>query len=372
MNKELTIVITGGGTGGHVFPAIAVAQVLKNDESVKRLVYIGNPDNMEKEAALVEKIEFFPVNISGMPRKCPFRLMLWLLKLFFAINRSLKHLSIIRPDVVFGTGGYVSGPVIIAASIMKIPYVIHDCDAHPGIVSRFAAKKASGVSVSFEKAKNYLKSNNIYLFGNPLRSGFNKISREDARIELGIDPEKKTLLVMGGSQGAKSINNAMIGAIRSLLENYDIQVIHQTGKKNFQDYIKDLCKIFPGYFEYKSYLVSPFFNNMECVYAAADLAVSRSGSLSISELNLNSLPSILIPYPYAAADHQKFNAIAIEDAGASIMLPDKECTSEKIIELITELIFNDKMLDLMKNANQALARPDAVNNIVNLIKNCAK
>lgn len=369
-DKKISVVITGGGTGGHIFPAVAVAQKLKQDSEVEKISYIGCGKNMEKNIAIAENIDFYSINISGMPRVKSLKLIMWFFQLFFAIIQAGLHLKKLKPDVVFGTGGYVSGPVLLAAKVLNIPFVIHDPDAHPGIVNKFLSKWAVTVSVAFEQAKSHLKSKNIILNGNPIRENFLCINKYDALSELGLSSDKKTVLIMGGSQGASSINNAFLEASVNLI-NKGFQIIHQTGSKNFDEYVIKLKQKYPEMLNNNSYLVMPFFNNMEVILNASDIAISRAGSLSISELNLCGLPSILVPYPYAAADHQRYNARAMEEAGASIFLEDSDCTQAKFVELISEILDNPQKLEQMKNINKALSKPDATKNIVKIIKESA-
>lgn len=374
--KKLKILITGGGTGGHIFPAIAVAQKLKQDEDVEKIFYIGCKKNMEKNIAIKANLDFYSINVSGMPRKININAVIKLIEAGFATLKSIYYLLKLKPDVVFGTGGYVTGPVLFAASLLKIPFVIHDPDAHPGIVNRLMASKASAVSTAFEQAKSYLKSDNIILNGNPVRAELLETSKETASAELNFDPKKKTIFVTGGSQGAKTINDALLGALHVLI-NKGFQIIHQTGAKNYDEYIKAFDKKYPKIFNNETvfnphaYTVKPFFDNMAIPLNVADLAISRAGSLSISELNLCGLPSILIPYPYAAADHQRFNAKAMKEAGASIFLEDADCNSEKLTEIIFEFFNNPDTLEKMKNACKSSAKPDATGSIIRILKETA-
>ena len=365
--KKIKVLIAGGGTGGHIFPAIAVAQKLKQDNDIEKIFYVGCNKNMEKNIVHEENIDFYSISISGMPRKTSLKFIKWFIELGFATIKSIYYISKLKPDVVFGTGGYVSGPVLLAARILNIPFVIHDPDAHPGIVNKFMSKWASAVSISFEQAKPHLKSKNIILNGNPIRSKFLQINKEDALKELQLSPNKKTILVIGGSQGAQAINNALLDATPNLI-NQGFQVIHQTGAKNYDKYAEELTIKHPKMINNPYYIVKPFFNNMEIPLNAADLAVSRAGSLSISELNLCGLPSILVPYPYAAANHQRFNAKAMEEAGASVYLEDSECNSLKLLELILDILNNPEKLEHMKLSNKKLAKPQATENIIKILK----
>lgn len=366
-NNKFKIVITGGGTGGHIYPALAVAQTLKNDNDVEKIYYIGCNRNMESKIIPKEGFEFYSISISGMPRKHFVGLFKWTIELLHSTIQSLAHLIKLKPDVVFGTGGYVSGPVLIAASLLKIPFIIHDSDAHPGIVSRAMSPFAKAVSVSFESAKKYMKSNNTIVNGNPIRSNLNKIDKEEACNKLNLSSNKKTIFVMGGSQGAKSINNAIAEIIKNLITNENFQVIHQTGAKNFDSFKETLAQQWPEYIDSQDYIVQPFFECMELPYAASDLAICRAGSLSLSELNLVGLPSILIPYPYAAADHQRYNAKAMEKANASLYLDDTECNGTNLLNKIHEAFECDNITK-MKNENLKLAKPDATCNIIKIIK----
>jgi len=369
-DKKIKVLITGGGTGGHIYPAIAVAQKLKQDIDIEKIFYIGCKKNMEKDIVLAENIDFYSINVSGMPRIKSMKLIKWFIELGFATIKSVFYISKLKPDVVFGTGGYVSGPVLLAAKILNIPFVIHDPDAYPGIVNKFMAKWASAVSISFEQAKSHLKSKNIMLNGNPIRANFLRVSKDEALKELNLDNDKKTILIIGGSQGARNINNALLDAVPDLI-NQGFQIIHQTGVKNYDKYIEELAQKHPEMTNNPCYIVKPFFNSMEIPLNAADLAISRAGSLSISELNLCGLPSILVPYPYAAADHQRFNARAMEEANASIYLEDSECNSDKIFELILYIFNNPKKFEQMKNSNQKMAKPQATEAIIKILKEFA-
>lgn len=372
MRREgISVVLTGGGTGGHIYPAVAVAEMLKKDPEITNLYYIGCARNPEKDIASRERIDFYSLNVSGMPRKPGLKLLFWLIELFIAIFGAAGYLLKLKPDVVFGTGGYVTGPVLMAAWVLGVPYVIHDPDAHPGIVNKFMSRGAKSVSLAFEEAKKYIKNNNINVWGNPIRGSLSSIDKNTALQELGLSPDRKTILAIGGSQGAKTINDALGGAVSVLVKEMDYQIIHQTGKKNFDEYIRDFYEKHPEMRDNSAYIARPYFDDMSLPLKAADMAVSRAGSLSISELSLCELPSVLIPYPYAAADHQRFNARAMENSGAALYLEDAECTSERLIELICFILSDPEKLKRMQEVNKTLARPDSAENIARELKRVA-
>ena len=358
--------ITGGGTGGHIYPAVAVADFLNKDDKNK-IYYIGNPKNLEYEVVKQKGYDFLGVNVHAMPRKLSFKLFVWVLQLFMAVLQAMYYISVYKPNVVFGTGGYVSAPALIAAKILKVPFVMHDCDTNPGLVTRKLAPWASSVSLAFGSAQVYIKNENCYVNGNPIREKFKTLTKEQARKDLGL-ADKMTVCIMGGSQGAKSINITAVEILKTLSQNYNTQVIFQTGKKNY-DYVKlKLSKIYPEYEKDKNLLVKPYFNDMVTVLKASDIAVSRAGSLSISELCASSVATIFVPYPHAAADHQRKNARVMEENGAGLYIEDSDVTSKRLLNLITDLINNSEKLSLIRQNAQKLARLNATDDIVKQIK----
>lgn len=370
-NTKKTYFVTGGGTGGHVYPAIAIAKELRNDPSTQKVYYVGNPNNLEAKIAQEEGFEFLPVDITSMPRKINFDFLKWGFKLDKATWKALFYIFKYKPDAVFGTGGYVSAPAIMGAILSKTPYMIHDSDAHPGIVSRYVSKYAKKISLAFEDAKKYIDNPNIEIFGNPIKQEFFSITKEEARKELNLD-KKLTLLVMGGSQGAMNINHTTANCLKYFVEKLKINVILQTGAKNYDSTIDHIIKIFPDYSKSSSIIVRPYFNNMAIPLRAADIAISRSGSLSLSEIAAVEIPSILVPFPYAAADHQRINARCCENAGASIYIDDFELCKATLEKAITELVNSPEKLADMAKAAKKLSKPYAAKQITEALKKIAE
>ena len=359
--------ITGGGTGGHIYPAIAVADAIKDD----KIFYVGNPKNLEYDIVKQKGYKFLPVNVHGMPRKIGFELFKWVFQLDFAVLKSVYYILKYKPDAVFGTGGYVSAPALIAAKILNIPYMMHDCDAQPGLVSRRLAPYAACVSVAFESAKSVLSNNNCQINGNPIRSDFKTLSKSEARAKMNIS-DKLTLCIMGGSQGARSINDASVEIIKRLTNDLGLQVIFQTGKKNFEHVIEQLLKVYPDYEQDKNLIVKPYFDNMAVVLKASDIAVSRSGSLSIFEICASSIAPIYVPYPHAAADHQRKNARYMVDKGAGVYIDDNDINSTNLYNAIEELVNNPDKLSKLQNNSYSLAHLDGTEKIVEQLKNIIK
>lgn len=360
MSKK-TYFITGGGTGGHIYPAVAVA-----DELVKEgqnIYYVGNPKNLEFDIITQKGYNFLPVNVHGMPRKLGGSIIVWGFQLLFAVIKSIFYILKYKPDAVFGTGGYVSAPAMIAAKILGKPYMMHDCDAQPGLVTRKLAPYACAVSVAFESANKFIKNKNFYVNGNPIRPQFKTLSKEEARNTLGLS-NKLTLCIMGGSQGARTINDASVFMIKKLSKEYDIQIIFQTGKKNFARVIEQILRTYPDYEADKNLIIKPYFDDMVTVLKASDIAVSRAGSLSLSEIEAAGLASILVPYPHAAADHQRKNAKYMVEKGASLYLEDNETDEKHLGELLEELIKNPNKLHSLQEGALKLAKYDGVNKIV--------
>ncbi|MCD8024649.1 MAG: undecaprenyldiphospho-muramoylpentapeptide beta-N-acetylglucosaminyltransferase [Candidatus Gastranaerophilales bacterium] len=325
MNKDISEIIffiTGGGTGGHIYPAVSVIdELISGGAKKENIFYIGNKKNQEYKIALDRGYNFLSTSVSGMPRKFSFKFLNWLFCLFISILKSFYFIFKYKPDVIFATGGYVCAPVLFAGRFLKIPYVLHDGDCFPGITTRAFAKSAKAVNLAFSDADKYIKSAKIYHYNNPVRSSFFYKTRENARMELGIKDEF-LILIMGGSQGAKSLNEASIEFINQYRDKTGIKIILQTGKKNYEE-VANKLKI-PD-----NTRIEPYFDDMSIPILAADLIVSRAGSISISEILSARVPSILVPYPYAASDHQRINARKIENQGAAIYLEDSDLSSLK-------------------------------------------
>ena len=365
--KKNVYFITGGGTGGHIYPAIAVCNALSKDHQTKEIYYIGNPDNLEHEVVEKAGYKFLGVKVSGMPRKFGFKFIFWFIQLQFAIFKALYYIKKYKPHAVFGTGGYVSAPALFAAGLDGTPFMLHDSDAKPGIVSRYLAPNAKCVSLAFEISQKFIESNNININGNPIREEFKTLTKQEARERLVIK-DKTTLCIMGGSQGAKSVNNAAVEIIKKLSQEDNLQIIFQTGKRNYEKVYFKLKKAYPEFENDRNLIVKPYFEDMVTVLKASDIAVSRAGSLSLSELCACGIASVLIPYPHAAADHQRKNAKFMVEKRAALYLEDADTTKDTLLIAIEKLLNNPEKLKMIQQNALALAKPDATKNIVEQLK----
>ena len=360
-----TFFVTGGGTGGHIYPAIAIADELLKEGKV---YYIGNPYNMEYVLTVEKGYRFLPVFIKGMPRKISFKFLPWITGLIFSTIKCFTYITRYKPDVVFATGGYIAAPMLIACRIMKVPYILHDCDARPGLVTRKFAPHAKAVTLAFEEAKSFIKNNNIHVTGNPIRKDFKTMTREAAKSFLGLK-NKLTLCITGGSQGAKSINNAVVDILREMSETLNIQIVFQTGKKNYDEVLKHLELVYPKYRKDLNLIVKPYFADMITVMKAADIIISRAGSLSLSEISASGAAPILVPYPYAAQDHQRYNAKCYASNNACIYIEDNSLDANIILNTVKDLIKNpQKLKDIQQNC-AAFANYNALEEIRNIILN---
>ena len=357
--------VTGGGTGGHIYPALAIADALTENEA--KVYYVGNKRNMEYELASKKGYKFLHVSVKSMPRGLNVKFFWWGIKLIKAILYSIRYIKKYKPKVIFATGGYVSAPMVFAAILTRTPYVMHDCDAMPGLVTRKLSKRAKYVTLAFENAKRYIPNKHTIVTGNPIRDDFKKVTKISAREELNLDNNLITLAIIGGSQGAKSINTTVAELIREFSQEKNIQIIFQTGKKNYQDVSEMLNKFYPNWKIDKKIIVKPYFNNMISVLKSADIVISRAGSLSISEICASDVAPILVPYPYAAANHQRINAKSLLEKGACIYIEDSELEPNMLKNTIFELISNPIKINYLKQNASYLAKVNAAQDIVNLI-----
>ena len=351
-DKKIIYFITGGGTGGHIYPAVSIIESLLEKQADKNnIYYLGNKKNLEYEIAKKNGYNFLSYAASGMPRKLSFKFICWMFGLMCATISALKYALKYKPSVIFATGGYVCAPILFAALALRIPFVLHDCDIQPGIVTRFFAPFAKSVSLAFKEASKYVKSKNISINGNPIRKEFKTISKKQAREELSLKDDF-TILIMGGSLGAKTINDASFRILKEYANKENITIIWQTGKKNFDRVTRQILDEFSELPD--NLVLQPYFDKMYLALLSSDLVISRAGSLSLSEICASSLSAILVPYPYASQNHQKKNAQSLVENKIALMLEDKDCTGETLFKMVEDLMNNKVLLsNLSYNAYKA-------------------
>jgi len=352
------VLFAGGGTGGHLYPAIAIADAVRAVAPDAAILFIGTKGKIEAEVVPKHGYAFATIWISGIRRSFSLSTLLVPVKVVTALVQSFMHLRRFRPDVVVGTGGYVCGPPAFVATLLGIPVVLQEQNSYPGITTRLLAHRVRQVYLTFERSRRFLRrQDNIAISGNPVRGAVGTVSRVEGAQRLGIDPSRKTLLVVGGSQGAASINTAVLGAVEAL-GGLGVQAIWLTGKGDAER----IRTAVAGRTGLSPILVLPYLERMEDAYAAADLAVCRSGATTLAELMCAGVPSILVPYPFAAADHQTENARAMVEHGASLLCADRDAATA-LGPLMLDLFRDPQRLAAMSNAARRAARPDAASEI---------
>jgi UDP-N-acetylglucosamine--N-acetylmuramyl-(pentapeptide) pyrophosphoryl-undecaprenol N-acetylglucosamine transferase len=354
------IVLTGGGTGGHIYPALSVAEHLKNNPDVEAILYIGAIGHPEEKLARENGLEFVGIKVSGLPRSLSPKLFIWPFEMFAAVMRAKAVLQAFKPTAVLGTGGYASAPPLAAANMLKIPTAVHEPDAHPGLVNRLLGKNASLISLGMQGAAGRMstKLGRISFNGNPVRGTFlTPIQRDAAAAVFGLRSDLKTVLVTGGSQGAKALNEAVVSALPRLLEiEPHIQIVHQCGEKNLND-VKE--RLAPGLEGSPRYHLRAYFDDLSTAYAVSDLAITRAGAMTVAELAVSGTPAVFVPYPFAAQDHQTHNARYMESQKAATVIMQEDLTGEQVYNQVNALLNDDSRLSEMRKRMREIGKPDA-------------
>ena len=359
------ILFAGGGTAGHINPALAVAGYLKEKHPDARISYIGTAKKLESKLVPAKGYEFYTIDVAGFQRRISIenigRNISAVGKMFTSAHDAKKLLKELKPDIVMGTGGYVSGPVVREAQKLGIKTVIHEQNAFPGVTTKMLAPKAHEVMLAMPEAEKFLKLNKKPIItGNPVRGELVKMSREEARARLGLD-ERPLLLSFGGSLGARKINEAVIGLIRQNGGRY--HHIHATGKVGnaaMREALKDV-KV-PNEVEVREYI-----DDMDVCMAAADLVICRAGAITLSELQVCGKPSVLIPSPYVAENHQFHNAMTLKKAGSAEVVEESELSPESLCNAVDRLIENKTRLEKMAKQARESAIADANERIYQVI-----
>jgi UDP-N-acetylglucosamine--N-acetylmuramyl-(pentapeptide) pyrophosphoryl-undecaprenol N-acetylglucosamine transferase len=357
--KKYKFILSGGGTGGHIYPAVAIANELKLRFPNCEILFVGAQDKMEMQKVPQAGYTIEGLWIAGLQRKLTLQNMMFPLKLFSSLLKSRKIIKKFNPDVVIGTGGFASGPLLQVANSNNIPTVIQEQNSYPGITNKILSKKANAICVAYESLERFFPKDKIVFTGNPVRQD---LLDSDSKTQEGIayfklDTSKKTLLILGGSLGARRVNQLIEKELEFLLAN-GVQIFWQCGKLYFDDYKK--------YNDKENVQVVSFIDRMDLIYAAADLVISRAGASSVSELCLVGKPTIFIPSPNVAEDHQTKNAKAIVDKNGAILLKESEL-DKKFESTFSELISNENhQIELSKNIKK-LAKPNATKDIVEQI-----
>jgi UDP-N-acetylglucosamine--N-acetylmuramyl-(pentapeptide) pyrophosphoryl-undecaprenol N-acetylglucosamine transferase len=356
--RQYKFILSGGGTGGHIYPAIAIANELKSRFPDADFLFVGAKDKMEMQKVPQEGYAIKGLWIAGLQRQVNLKNAMFPFKLVDSLFRAGVILKDFRPDVVIGTGGFASGPLLQMANIMGIPTVIQEQNSFPGITNKLLGKKAKAICVAYENLDRFFKQEKLHLTGNPVRKDLLYVAdkREEAISYFNLNADKKTLLVLGGSLGARRINQLIEKELNDIVAQ-NVQIIWQCGKLYFDEYKK---------YASENVHVFAFIEKMNFVYAAADVIISRAGASSVSELCIVGKPVVFIPSPNVAEDHQTKNAKAIVDKKAAIMVKESELDAVFALVFKELLLDTNKQTELGKNIKQ-LAKPEATEKIVDEI-----
>ncbi|MBM3324150.1 MAG: undecaprenyldiphospho-muramoylpentapeptide beta-N-acetylglucosaminyltransferase [Calditrichaeota bacterium] len=360
------VLIAGGGTGGHLFPAIAIREALASlaTERAVEVLFVGTKHGLEAQLLrhTGERLKF--LWISGFAGKNPLRKLRVAVQLVVSMIQSALLLASFRPHVVVGTGGFASGPIVFCAQLLGFPTLLQEQNAFPGLTTRLLARYAKRICVHFPETSSKLPHpERVIVTGNPLRSSLTSVNRRQARQFWGFDEERPVFLVVGGSLGARSINKAIGEALEQILSRANI--IWQVGRTGVpQNVDRAFCDRATSSHQL---VIRDFIHEMPMAYAFANLALCRAGAITLAELSLVGLPAILVPYPFATHQHQDWNAKAYEKAGAALRIADSELTGGKAAEIIIKLLENPKRLQEMSDAMRTFAKPNAAADIAKII-----
>lgn len=357
----MRVLVTGGGTGGHIYPALAIVRALKQIDKELEVLYIGTEDGLEKEIVKNAGLPFKSIEISGFKRSLSFANIKTVWRFLKATRVSKKYIKEFKPDLVLGTGGYVCGPVVYSAAKQKIPTLIHEQNSLPGIANKFLARYVDKIAICFEESKKYFPQDKVVLTGNPRASEVANTLRL-GKSRLGLDLNKKTVLIIGGSRGAEPINEAIIPMINQY-EAADYEVVFVTGNAHYEA----IKARIPHVERLKNVRVLPFIDNVPQYLVHADLFVGRAGATTLSEVTALGVPSILIPSPYVTENHQEFNARSITDHGGGVLILEQALTAERLFAEINRIVTDESLNKEMKKISKQLGIPDAAGRLIAVI-----
>lgn len=344
--KKQRIIVSGGGTGGHIFPAISIANAIREIAPEVEILFVGAEGRMEMERVPAAGYKIVGLPVVGLQRRLTVKNLLFPFKLLRSLMKAKRIITDFKPDLAIGVGGYASGPILKAAQRMNIPTLIQEQNSYAGLTNRLLAKKAKVICVAYDGMEKYFPANKIILTGNPVRQGLeNTETKIDEAFEFfNIPKGNKVILVIGGSLGARTINQSILANISAITSKSNISLVWQTGKNYFNEVKSETAKI-----DASNIRVFDFINRMDLAYAAANVIISRAGAGTISELCLVGKPCILVPSPNVAEDHQTKNALALSQKNAAILIADSDAMETLVVSALALSSNNAKMLELSVN-----------------------
>ena len=361
----MKMIISGGGTGGHIYPALSIAEGVQERLPDARILYVGSRQGMEKNIVPKRGFDYASVDIAGIDRSSMLKASQSLVKFPKSFFQGWDILKEFKPDVVVGTGGYASFPVVLASTFFSCRSYIHEQNAQPGLANRHLAGRVDCVMLTFEEAARHLQAKRIEITGLPVRQAITSVNRAQAYDKWGFSPDVFTLVAFGGSQGAASINRAMLGFLDRIRAERS-QVIWMTGHKQYEELLEQVNGLQLGQSKV-TLVLKPYLDHIEDALAAADLAVCRAGASTLSELAVLGLPAVLAPYPYASDNHQEKNARALLEKKAVEMIIDEFLDGDTLYEKIESLRHQPEQVRFMAANMKKEAKPNALDDILNII-----
>lgn len=378
-NSAKRFIVAGGGTGGHIYPAIAISKEMLKRYRGSELLYIGGANGMERDLVPREGLNFTGITVAGFKRKVSLQAFVTVAKAGKGFFQSLSLIRKFRPDVVIGTGGYVSGPVLLAAVVLKKPIVIHEQNVYPGATNRMLVKHAEVAAISWEESRKYLeKAKNVVFTGNPVRTDILDADRQTSIEKMGLVPGVPKVLVFGGSQGAARINEVVLKAAPQIMKEHKVQIVLVTGKTKYDEVVNTAQSMGiniqkgmePGRKSRLSesvMVITDYMYDMASAMASSDMVICRSGAITLAELTARGIPSILIPHPYVPDNVQEKNARALEAKGAARVIVNDEFTPERLAQEVNCILEDDKLMVRMSKAAYSLGVRDSLSRVSDAI-----
>lgn len=356
----MKVLLSGGGTGGHVYPAICIGRALERLEKGTELLFVGTEKGMEMEIVPKEGIRIKTIRIRGIKRSISIDNIKAFFEVFSGLYSSSKIINEYKPDVVIGTGGYVCGPVLLMAALKGIPTLIHEQNAMPGVTNKILSKFVKRVAVTYKGTEKYFShQDRVFYSGNPIREGFKVFTKEEGQKELRLNSQLPLVLVTGGSLGARSINKSMGLLAKECVENGKFQIMHVTGNGTYEETLDYYREHGIDDFEKGNLKVIPYLNKMAEALSTAAVVIGRAGAGILAEIAVTGCPAVLIPYPYAANNHQEMNARAYEEAGGGKVIVEKDLCEEILHSTVMELLENDELRKNMTKNGKAYGKLDS-------------
>jgi len=363
---SLKVIISGGGTGGHIYPGISLAYEIKDRDIKNDILFVGTERGLESKIIPREGFKIVKIKARGIKRKICFENLTAIVIFLISLFQSRSIIKKYKPDIVIGTGGYVSGSVVLMAAILGIPTFVHEQNVMPGITNKFLSRITKATFLSFNQSKEYLAK--LIFTGNPLHFKNIKQNTDRKYKKFNLDSLKKTILVLGGSKGAASINRAVLGSVdltKDVIKN-NWQVLLISGQDDYDNIMKMVRE------DHKIFSVEPYLHDIEKAYSLADLVICRAGATTLAEISAYGLPAILIPYPYATHNHQEVNARIFTREGAAILILEKDLSDKKLAQVLLGILKDKSRLEMMARKSRELGNENSAKKIVNYISDYIK